>query len=281
MPARVKNVKHRVRFERHASQVVFDPASSTFVVTWVKCNRPAEERLATHRDPITWMPSISAISTLFDRGRIPNEQIVFAAKSISRAWLAGDMESLDTEGAKKAAELVSDLSSMCVDPASRSVAMDIGQSMRHLSDEMAAVRFINADASDFDENRVLPALEKATNECFACEEFCTWPAASKRRRFLYCLNRKERNQVAYTLISLIFDNGACPLMPLTVKRVLRMQAMRHSKLDTELTPSNFMEFFKYSLARMREAKDLGTTLSVDKVTQQQMADSVIGDSSSI
>lgn len=270
-----------VRFERHASQIVFDPASSTFVVTWVKCDRPPAERIAAQRDPLTWMPSISAIATLFDRGCIPQDQVVFAARAVCKAWSAGDRDSLDTEGAKKAAELVADLSSMCVDPTSQSVAMDIGQAMRHLLDEMSSVRFLNTPDREFEDSNVLPALEKATKECFGVEAFGTWPAASMRRRFLYCLNKKERTQVAYTLVSLLFDNGACPLLPLTGRRVLRMQAIRHSGIDADFIPDTTMEFFRYALEKMRDAKKLGMSMMGGKVTQQQMADSVLGESSPI
>lgn len=259
--------------------MVFDPASSTFVVTWVKCDRPASERVAAQKDPLTWMPSISAIATLFERGCIPQDQVVFAARSICKAWSSGDREYLDTEGAKKAAELVSDLSSMCVDPHSQSVAMDIGQAMRHLLDEMSYVRFLNTDSKEFEDVNVLPALEKATKECFSVEAFGTWPAASKRRRFLYCLNKKERTQVAYTLVSLLFDTGACPLLPLTGRRVLRMHAIKNSGIDVNFTPESITEFFKYALDKMRDARKLGISMNGGKLTQQQMTDSVIGDSS--
>ena len=94
----------RTRFERHASQVVFDPDSSSFVVTWAKCSLPMEERVASHKDPLTWIPSVSAMATLYDRGCVPHTQTVYAARAVGRAVDAGDREMLDTEGAKKAAE---------------------------------------------------------------------------------------------------------------------------------------------------------------------------------
>ena len=147
-----KGKSRRTRFERHASQVVFDPVSSSFVVTWEKCSKPMEQRVAAHRDPLVWIPSVSAMATLYDRGCVPHTQTVYAARAVGRAVDAGDREMLDTEGAKKAAELVRDLSSMCVDATSPSVERDIRQAMRHLLDEIAAVRFLNSNARLFDES---------------------------------------------------------------------------------------------------------------------------------
>lgn len=265
--------KRKVRFERNASRIAFDAGSSSFVVTWSKCGRSAEERLAAKRGPENWIPSVSAVTTLYDRGCIPHEQIVYAARAVGKAWSEGDREFLDTDGAKKAAELVADLSSMCVDPSSPVVASDLGQAMRHLLDEIAAVRFADAPAADFEEGAVMPSLEKAAGECLANREFLSWPKASMRKRFLYCLGRKERTDVVYTLVALLFDCGSCPLLSLTDRRALRMRAPR-GQFDRD----GAMSFARFALSRMREAKSEGRSRIKDRMTAQQLTDMLSADS---
>lgn len=269
----------RTRFERHASQVVFDPTSSSFVVTWAKCNRPVEERIAERKDPMAWIPSVSAIAELYDRGCIPRSQIVSAARAIGRAWSAGDRDMLDTEGAKKAAELVHDLSAMCVDASSQAVARDVGQAIRRLLDEMAAVRFAGCDMDDLREEKVIPPLEKSVAECFKIADFITWPYKSMRRRMMYCLNRKERTPVTYTLLSLLFDIGPCPLLSLSDKRAVRAAAMSESGLGGEFLEGTVVSFFKVALRIMRNVKadgDYAKTFST--IPQQQLIDSISGES---
>lgn len=276
----MKRQRRRVRFERHPSQVMFDPSSLQFVVTWSKCGLLPEKRLEARRDPMTWIPSVSAVATLYDRGCVPQNQIVYAAMAIGRAWTAGDRVDLDTDDAKKAAELVHDLASMCVDANSASVARDVGQAMRHLLDEMARVRFMNAREEDFEEGIVMPALEKATAECLGTEGFCTWPHSSMRRRFLFCLNRKERTPVVYTLVSLLFDTGSCPLLSLSDRRTLRMIAFRGTGLVLTFNMDNASAFFRNALSKMREMKVDGRSSLGARMTQKQLADSVADSSAS-
>lgn len=266
--------RRRVRFERHASQVVFDPATNDFVVTWAKCNLPVDQRIAARRDPLVWIPSVSAIATLYDRGRVPQGQTVYAAMAVGRAWAAGDRDMLDTEGAKKAAELVHDLSTMCVNAASPSVARDVGQAMRHLLDEMAYVRFLNTPTESLEDAVVMPPLDKSIAECFGLVGFSGWPAPSMRRRFMFCLNKRERTEVAYTLVSLLFDVGSCPLLSLTDRRLLRMQAIKSSGIEANYSPESVHAFFSYALSKMREAKADGRPNVGSKMTQQQLADSL-------
>lgn len=263
-----------MRFERHASQVVFDPDSSSFVVTWAKCSKPVEERVAEHKDPLSWIPSVSAIATLYDRGCIPHSQTVFAARAVGRAVDAGDREMLDTEGAKKAAELVRDLSSMCVDATSPAVERDVRQAMRHLLDEIAAVRFINTPAKALEISEVMQVLDKATDECFSSHGFVSWPAQSMRRRFMFCLNKRERTEVAYTLVSLLFDVGSCPLLSLSDRRALRMQSIKASGIDDVFMPETVHNFFLHALKTMRGMKDEGRSRLGERMTQQQLADSL-------
>ena len=270
----------RVRFERHPSQVVFDPTFSSFVVTWSKCGLPDEKRLEARKDPLTWLPSVAAIAALYDRGCVPQNQIVYAAMAVGRAWESGDRDGLDTEGAKKAAELVHDLAYMCVDVTSQAVARDVGQAMRHLLDEMAKVRFMNLKADDFADENVMPSLEKAAGECFSAEGFPTWSQSSMRRRFLFCLNKKERTELAYTLVSLIFDSGSCPLLSLSDRRILRMQSAKHSGMDRgAFSEQSFSEFFSYALNAMRDAKSDGRDSLGLGMARNDFVNSVLGASS--
>ena len=262
-----------VRCERNASQIVFDPASSSFVVTWAKCNRTPEERLAK-RAPSHFIPSISAMATLFDRGLIDAGKVVYAAKAVGAAWNAGDRYGLDTVEAKKAAELVSDLSSMCVDPSSPSVSTDIGQALRHMLDELAAVRFLGTPVEEFSDESVMPVLDKAIAECFGSNGFMDWPSIAKRRRMLFCLNRKERSEVTYTLISLLFDTGSCPLLSLTDRRILRIQASKASGLDLGFGPETYSVFFRTALSEMRRMRESDTPRVSGRISPQEMLDMV-------
>jgi hypothetical protein len=271
--------RRRVRFERHASQIVFDPSASAFTVTWSKCGLSDAERLSQRKDPLVWLPSVAAIADLYDRGRVPQSNVVHAAQAIGRAWMAGDRDMLDTEGAKKAAELVHDLSSMCVDPSSPSVARDVGQAMRHLLDEIAGVRFMNLDAECLEEGSVLPPLCKSASECFSIPEFVSWPAPSMRRRFLFCLNKRERTLVAYTLVALLFDTGSCPLLSLSDRRTLRMESIKASGLDGDFSVDSVGLFFGHALSRMRDTKSDGRSRIASVMTQQQLSDAVSESSS--
>ena len=274
----IKAQMRRVRFERHASQVVFDPASSSFVVTWEKCNRPAEERIARQKDPLSWIPSVAAVADLYDRGCIPQSQVVYAAMSIGRAWAAGDRYMLDTDGSRKAAELLHDLSAMCVNASSQTVARDVGQAMRHLLDEMAEVRLLSLDEADFADEKVMPPLEKSVKECFSVKEFTTWPHKSMRRRFMFCLNKKERTQLSYTLISLLFDIGPCPLLSLSNRRIVRSIAIRESGMGGEFSEKTFVAFFRSALAILRKAKEDGMSTIGARVAQQPFIDIISGSS---
>lgn len=263
-----------MRFERHPSQVVFDPSCMSFVVTWAKCGISDEARLEKRKDPIAWIPSVSAVASLYDRGCIPQRLVVRAAMAVGRAWDAGDREGLDTEGARKAAELVRDLGSMCVDASSPSVERDVGQAMRHLLDEMARVRFADLPESEFSD-RVLSSLSRAAAECVRVPGFASWPRQSMRRRFLFCLNRKERTAVAYALASLLFDSGSCPILSLSDRRALRMEAANASELcRSGFTRESMDAFFAYAMNAMKSAKDEGSPSLLGKVTQQQLVDSL-------
>ena len=264
----------RVRFERNASRVVFDPGSRSFVVTWSKCNKTPDERISSCKDPARWVPSISAITTLYDRGRVSADQIVFAAKAVGRAWDAGDRDLLDTEEAKKAAELVRDIAEMCPDPSSQSASCDVGQAMRSLLDEIAAVRFSGADISDGAADSVLESMDRAAAECLAEHGFTDWSARDMRRRFLYCLRRKECTDVVYTLVSLLFDAGACPLLSMSDRRTMRLHGLSVSGLDRKFDAETIGSFLRFALGKMRTMKSEGRSRMNVHLTQQQLTDSI-------
>lgn len=259
----------RVRFERHASRIVYDKDTKTFVVTWTKCNMPEKRRLDASRDPFRWMPSVAAIVTLCDRSLVPVGEMVHAAESIGRAYDAGDRELLDTEEAKKAAEMVRDLAYM------NASDMDVCEAILRLLGEIAKVRFAAADFGD----SILVPLFKACDECFAIEGFATWEAQSMRRRFLYCLSRKERTEVAYTLVSLLFGTGSCPLLQVSDRRILRtivskkVENAAGGRVDWH-SACAAKSFLRAALGEMADAKASGLSSIRSKMTQQQLADSV-------
>lgn len=253
----------KTRFERNASQVVFDPVKNEFVVTWSKCGLPKEERLKV-RAPQSWIPSISAVATLYERGGVAPDEMCAAASAAERAWKDGDRLGLDTDGAKKAAEMVGSLAAICADP------MDIGHAMRMLLDEMAKARFAGMDPEDFDEALVMPAIDRCVDGCLEKDGFSGWPETCRRRCFLFGLKRKERTSLAYTLVSLLFDCGSCPLLSLMDRAALRIKAMAHSGLSEAFTRETVSSFVRFSLGRMRDARERGLSSIGEKLTQQQI-----------
>lgn len=270
----MERTARKVRFERHASQVIFDPATSSFVVTWAKFGKTYRERMAAVKDPLSWLPSVSSIATLYDRGVIQQNQIAFAAIAVGKALDAGDRDMLDTESARKAAELVRDISCMCKDPTSQSESRDLGQAMRSLVDEIAAVRLSETDLSEMDEKKSFETLRNAMQRCFETDGFLSWSPSSMRRKFMFCLKRHDRTPFIYTLVSLAFDVGACPLLSLSDRRSLRMVVANESGLSERMTPDTMSAFFRKAISMMRNARANGQTRVCNDVTQQQLADSV-------
>ena len=269
----MKPQRKRVRFEHHPSRVVFDPSSAQFVVTWSKCGASSEKRLESRRNPMSWMPSVSAMASLYDRGCIPKQQMLHAAKAIGRAWDSGDRIDLDTDRAKKAAEMVRDLASI------EAGASDIGQAMCRLVDEIAKVKFSGTPCSEFSDSALAP-IGRAISECFGIDGFASWPAASQRRRFLYCLNRRERTKVAYSLAALFFGTGSCPILSMSDRRALRAAAYNDAcgdmgeKWVVHMSPEFASSFFRNALSAMASAKAAGLDSIGSSMTQQQLADSV-------
>ena len=266
---------NRVRFERHASQVVFDPDSSSYVVTWAKCGIAEDERLRLRKDANGWIPSVSAMAELYDRGVVSGDRVVPAALAISAAYGSGDRVGLDTETSRRAAELVGEIARMGSDSSSPSDSADLGHAIRGLIDEMAEVRFRNSSMDDFSEDS-LSALEKAAEECMSVPDFTEWPPKSMRRRFLYCLKNRNRTPLSYTMASLIFDCGTCPLLTSQDRRALRMQSLKASAMEAGMfSKESIASFFAHALGVMRDAKSEGKTSLGIRMTQQEFADSVL------
>ena len=198
-----------MRFERHASRVAFDQSIPGYVATWSKCGLPDARRITGRPDPSRWIPSIAAMATLYDRGAVPQDRIVCAGRAVAMAWNAGDREMLDSESAKGAAEMVRGIAL-----SSGPGEMDMMQAMRTLADEIAAVRLMDAPRESLCDGAVMRALEMACAECMSVPGFASWPAQSMRRRFIFCLRKRHRTDFAYTLASVLFGAGACPLLPL-------------------------------------------------------------------
>ena len=258
-----------VKFERRASRVVFDHAFSRFVVTRARRSRSQDVRMSDRKDSQTWLPSVSAVATLYDRGCVPQGLVKFAARAVGCAFDAGDRELLDTEAVRKAAETVRNMSCVCRGPSSPVSVQDVGQAMRRLSDEIAAVRFLKTAEDDFDERSVMPVMERGISECLLLNGFFTGLPASMRRTFMFCLNRGERTKVIYTLATLAFDAGACPLLSVLDRRTLRMRAANISGLSDELSRESLMEFFRVALSMMREARLAGRPTVCNDVTQER------------
>lgn len=270
--------KHRakkLRFEIHASRVLFDPESSSFVVTWNKCNVPESIRLKNKIDPNRWIPSIYSIATLYDRGRIPQSEIIYAAKAIGNAWSNGDRYMIDTESAKEAVGLVSDLSILCHNSSeNESVCKDLGQAIRRVVDELAVVQFMNSKQEQFDKDHVMGVLDHAIDECFSREGFPSWNSNSQRRLFMFKIHDGELTNVVYTLLSLLFDVGICPLLSLSDKRIIRMKALKESGIDKQLSPEATHRFFDVALDILIKMKNEGRNTFGEAMTQQQLADSI-------
>lgn len=258
----------RVRFERNASRVVFDPGSRSFVVTWSKCNKTADERISSRKDQLRWLPSVGAVTTLYDRGVVKLEQNVCAAAAIGRAWDAGDRELLDTEEAKKAAALVRDVASVCGN--ATSAPYDAGLAIRHLVDEMSAVRFSEAEITREIVDGVLKRLDKAAEECLSVDGIRDWSPRDIRRKFLFCMKRKECTELVYSLLSLLFGTGACPLLSMSDRLMIRERGIASSGLSDSFDCLTVGRFFRSAANQMLDMKNNGLDRLNERPTQRQV-----------
>ena len=153
-------------------------------------------------DPKRHLVGIAAAVTFWDNVD-RRDHCLGCARTIKAAWQAGDRYLLDTDDARKAAELVADLADTKPD------AIDICAALVDLLNAIAKVRLSNTPMESFD---VLGACTEAISKCLAVPEFGSWSVQAQRRRFLYELPRKDRSTVTYTLMGLYFRHGATPLL---------------------------------------------------------------------
>lgn len=224
-------------------------------MTWTKCGRPVGERVLAGASTLSWLPSVAAVAELFDRGCVFGESVLPAARAVARAYDAGDRAGLDTDAAKRAAEIV-----MAVATAD-AVQDDASSALRGLVDAIAAARLASEPEESLSDAAVLPPLARAAAECLREEgaQFNEWSQSSKRRRFLYCLRRRERTPAAYTLASLLFATGACPLLGSRGRKAASLAAFRESGVDPlRLTEDGCAAFLRSALRMLREAHATGT-----------------------
>lgn len=269
MPTDNDNSCHsrKLCFERHPTQIAYDASTDAFVVRWSKKNGSKVEP-----DISKWRPSIGAVTTLYDRGKVESGQVLAAAKAIGCAWDLGDREYLDSEGCKKAAETIRDMSNVEKGDVKFN-EKDMKLLIRRLLDEMAAVRFMYEPQRNFSKEAMIPMV-KAIDRCYNTPGFADWPAISRRRKFLLCLKKRECTGVVYTIAALLFDTGACPLLSSMDRRTVRVMAMEKSNIQNDNGRDAMVEFVEYSMTKIREAKAAGECRIMGSLTQQQFSDTI-------
>lgn len=187
-----------MKFEKRTRRVMYVGTSDIYRVTSDVVTAKKRIPLDSRRHLV----GIAAAVTFWENVD-RREHCLGCARTIKEAWVTGDRYLLDTDDARKAAELVADLANTKPDNA------DICAALIDLSNAIAKVRLSNTPLESFD---VLSACTAAIEKCFALPEFKGWSAQAQRRRFLYELHRKERTTVTYTLMGLYFKHGATPLL---------------------------------------------------------------------
>lgn len=187
-----------MKFEKRTRRVMYVELSDVYRVT-------ADPVTAKHRTPIDakrYLVGVATAVTFWDSVD-RRAHCLGCAKTVKEAWTTGDRYLLDTDEARKAAELVADLAD------SKPDAIDICAALIDLQNAIAKVRLANTHLESFD---VLPVCSAALEKCYAIPDFKGWSAQAQRRRFLYELQRKDRTTVTYTLMGLYFKHGATPLL---------------------------------------------------------------------
>jgi len=187
-----------MKFEKRTRKVMYVASDDIYRAT---------AGVVTSRDRIPLNPrkhlvGVAAAVTFWDNVD-RREHCLGCARTIKAAWQAGDRYLLDTDDARKAAELAADLAD------TRPDAVDICAALVDLINAIAKVRLANTPMESFD---VLGACTEAIGKCLAIPEFNGWSVQAQRRRFLYELPRKDRSTVTYTLMGLYFRHGATPLL---------------------------------------------------------------------
>lgn len=187
-----------MKFEKRTRKVVYVESCDIYRATF----DVVTSRTRTPLDPKRCLVGIAAAVTFWDNVDRRNH-CLGCARTIKEAWNAGDRYLLDTDDARKAAELVADLADMKPD------AIDICAALIDLMNAIAKVRMSNTSLEEFD---ILSSCTDAAKRCYEIDGFRDWTVQARRRRFLYELPRKDRTNVAYTLMGLYFEYGATPLL---------------------------------------------------------------------
>lgn len=225
------------------------------------------------KDPLRWLPSVGAVTTLYDRNAVKQEQNVYAAAAIGRAWDAGDRELLDTEAAKKAAILVRDVAAVCCN--SPSAPYDAGHAIRNLVDEMSVVRFSETEITQEVVDDILKRLDRATEECLSVEGIRDWKPRDIRRRFMFCMKRKECTDLVYTFLSLLFGVGACPILSMPDRMIIRERGISEAGLQDNFDRVTVGRFFKSVASQMLHMKNNGLDRLKEHLTQRQVINSFL------
>lgn len=185
-----------MKFEKQTRHVVYSVVQDIYRVSWdpVHANR-------TFKDPGKHLVGIAAALAFWDMVD-RHDHCLGCARTVKAAWDAGDRYLLDTDAARQAAELVSDLS--VTKPADE----DICSALTDLLNAIAPVRLSQLRMEDFE---VLPVCTRALASCLEHAE-SSWTPQARKRRFLYALKQAERTPLIYTLMSLYFNHGSTPLL---------------------------------------------------------------------
>ena len=186
-----------MKFERQTRHVVYCADQDIYRVSWDPVHTDR-----TLKDPERHLVGVAtalAFWDLVDR----HDHCLGCARTVKAAWDAGDRYLLDTDAARQAAELVSDLA--VTKPADE----DICSALTDLMNAIAPVRLSQLRMEDFE---VLPVCTRALESCLKVEGYGSWTAQARKRRFLYALRQIERTPLIYTLMSLYFNIGPTPLL---------------------------------------------------------------------
>lgn len=231
-----------MKFERRPRKVMYVQGDDIYRATMDTVT--ASRRLPV--DKRKRLVGVAAAVTFWERvdmhpvsnGEISVARCMACARTVKEAWLAGDRYMLDTDGARKAAEIVADLADTKPDD------MDICEALIDLSNEIAKVRLANTRLEEFD---ILNECVDAIGKCYAVEGFADWTKKSQRRRFMFELPRKARTPVTQTLMGLYFAVGETPLLTLKQRKDM-------IGADRGEGPAGAERFFSYCIRKMTEFK---------------------------
>ena len=187
-----------MRFEKKSCRVVYLEKDEIFRVTI----DPVGVRNRRVLNPAKNLVGVAAAISYWDSA-CRKGSCLACARTVREAWNAGDRFRLDTDKARKAAELVADLAETKPDD------RDICSALIDLSNAIAEVLLDDTPIEAFD---VLQVCREAMEACCRTDGFAAWPAVSQRKKFMYSLGHKDRNNVMLTLMGLYFKYGSTPLV---------------------------------------------------------------------